>query len=247
VHWANGETRPLNPGVLVLVRPTDTHGFRAVDPAGFVHSNVAFPAAVLDELRERYFSHQAQFYGGAAALPLHHTLSAYRLKRLVEHAERLTRAPKTSLERDRFLLSLFGELEEDPKPVGKLAMAPEWLRRACEGIRQPQHLAGGTRAFARLAAHCAEHVARETRRHLGVTPTDLVTEARMDYAAQQLETSTSEIVEIAAACGIDNLSHFYKLFKRRFGVTPLHYRLRHQAIVRGETSRKTSVTARPRA
>ncbi|MDQ3381897.1 MAG: AraC family transcriptional regulator [Actinomycetota bacterium] len=33
------------------------------------------------------------------------------------------------------------------------------------------------------------------------------------------------IARIAVECGIGNLSHFYRLFNARFGVTPRRYRL----------------------
>ena len=39
------------------------------------------------------------------------------------------------------------------------------------------------------------------------------------------------IVRIAGDCGIGNLSHFYRLFNARFGVTPRRYRLGHQTLI----------------
>ncbi len=41
------------------------------------------------------------------------------------------------------------------------------------------------------------------------------------------------IVRIAGDCGIGNLSHFYRLFNARFGVTPRRYRLGHQTLIHG--------------
>jgi len=39
------------------------------------------------------------------------------------------------------------------------------------------------------------------------------------------------IVQIATGCGLPNLSHFYRLFNARFGVTPRQLRLRHRALM----------------
>jgi len=127
-------------------------------------------------------------------------------------------------------LNLFQEVGHSLSS-NKKAAYPEWLAQAIEKIRDPQNFVGGTLQFAALAARSAEHVARETKKHLGVTPTDLVNDARLDYAAMQLETSTKKIIEISTTCGFENLGHFYKLFQKKFGKSPRKYRLYHQKII----------------
>jgi AraC family cel operon transcriptional repressor len=77
-----------------------------------------------------------------------------------------------------------------------------------------------------------EHLARQVRQHLHKTPTDIVNEARLAHAASELQSSGRAITEIALECGVENLSHFYKLFREHFGCTPRQYRLRHCLIVR---------------
>jgi AraC-like DNA-binding protein len=71
-------------------------------------------------------------------------------------------------------------------------------------------------------------VARETKKWIGKTPTELVNMARLDYASQQLVQSHAKISDIAMDIGFNNLAHFYRLFRMQFGVTPRLYRLRNQ-------------------
>jgi AraC family cel operon transcriptional repressor len=71
-------------------------------------------------------------------------------------------------------------------------------------------------------------VARCARHHLGTTPTDYVNGIRMTYAMWQLEMADRGILDIALDCGIENLSHFYNLFRAQTGTTPRHYRLAHR-------------------
>ena len=59
-----------------------------------------------------------------------------------------------------------------------------------------------------------------------------VNDVRMEVAARELRTSTKKIIEICFDCGLQNLAHFYKLFRQKFGTTPRLYRARHQAVVR---------------
>ena len=79
----------------------------------------------------------------------------------------------------------------------------------------------------------ASFAGRATVRWLKQTPTEIVNTVRMDYSARQLTETARPILEIALDCGLNNLSHFYALFRQRFGVSPRKYRLRAHPTVRG--------------
>lgn len=70
------------------------------------------------------------------------------------------------------------------------------------------------------------------RRFMGVTPSDYINTQRMDHAARRLTGTSDSLTEIAAECGIPNLSHFHKLFLAAYGVTPQRYRrARQRALI----------------
>ena len=46
----------------------------------------------------------------------------------------------------------------------------------------------------------------------------------MEYAAKQLASSEKSIAEIAAELNFSNRSHFYKLFRERYGMSPVQYK-----------------------
>ena len=60
-----------------------------------------------------------------------------------------------------------------------------------------------------------------------MSPSAYTNERRMEYAALMLGSTDTSIENIAHDCGIENLSHFYRLFRARYGVTPRRYRLHH--------------------
>lgn len=64
----------------------------------------------------------------------------------------------------------------------------------------------------------------EFRRSFHTSPHRWLNEQRLAYARLQLITSQRAIAEIARECRFNNSSHFIKLFKERFGVTPAVYR-----------------------
>jgi AraC-like DNA-binding protein len=62
------------------------------------------------------------------------------------------------------------------------------------------------------------------RENGGVSVHEYINRVRMDRVAQLLRESGRSVAEIIELAGFDNTSNFYKLFKKRFGVTPKVYR-----------------------
>jgi AraC family cel operon transcriptional repressor len=69
------------------------------------------------------------------------------------------------------------------------------------------------------------------RKYVGQTPSDYINQIRMRHAARALTTDNEAISEIAADCGIPNMSHFHKLFRETHGLTPLQFRQKFQRQV----------------
>lgn len=229
-HLINGQRLPLAPGDLFMIRPEDRHDLRAIHENGLMLVNISFPAATIDFLRQRYFQHDKTFWGGREPTPAHFKLSNHQLECLKGEIEALARAPRERIYIERFLLNLLHELFI-PSIQWDYVGIPQWLRHACEQIRFPEHFSRGTQWFAKLAKRCPEHVARVTKEILGKTPTQIVNEARLDYAAEQLSLTSNEIIQICYDCGFESLSHFYKVFRKRFHIPPRGYRRQQQSFI----------------
>jgi len=223
-HQINGVSVPLQAGCLVLMRPADCHAIDPEGSEGLKLTNIAFPRDAHAELGARYFPGQAFWQTGK--LPVMHQVEPGQLRRLNRWADDLSQAPRQRLYLDRFLLNVLTELagshEEAPPEE-----APDWLVEACRAIQKRENFSGGVERFLKLCGRSREHAARTVRQQLGTTPTDYVNRIRIAYAQRQLEMGDQGILDIALDCGIENLSHFYSLFRERTGVTPRAYRLAH--------------------
>jgi AraC family transcriptional regulator, dual regulator of chb operon len=229
VHIVNGERLPLEPGNLVLMRPDDVHTFATTDPVGLTQVNVAFDAATLDFLRERYFEGGEWPWTGGA-LPATYALEPGDLGWSRELAGLLFTGPPTRLVLERFLLALLQQLMAPRLRPG----LPPWLDEALDKLsRDDEALARGVPALADLAGRSREHVNRVARQSVGRTATELVQELRLNRAALDLRLTDAPITRVALDCGFPNRSHFHRLFKARFGLTPRRYRLHHHALVGG--------------
>lgn len=224
-HRINGAMTSLQPGSLIMIRPQDRHGFGPANPGDMIQLTViSVPLEILNTLGQRYFSENSIFFWSNDILPFARDVDASRLRQLNEWAAELARSPHAAFYLDRFLLNLFEELSSDPEETS-IDEAPGWLLRAC--AKAPEQLEAGVEGFFGLCGRSREHVSRVMRRYLNMTPTDYMNKLRMTYARQQLEMGNREILDIALDCGIENLSHFYSLFRGETGTTPRAYRLRH--------------------
>ncbi|MGR3467868.1 MAG: AraC family transcriptional regulator [Shimia sp.] len=225
-HTINGREEELTPGTLTFIRPTDTHALSAVGESAQI-INVMFAPSVADHLGTRYADDlSGAFFWQSGPLPASHRLEGPRIERAINQSLELQSARRTLSRIESYLLTLMTHtVEVFDHATHHL---PPWLRHACEQARLPAVFRQGAAGFVRAAGRGHEHVARQTKAHLGVTPSAYVNRMRMEYAALKLASEDLPIPGVAEACGIENLSHFYRLFRHHYGVTPRAYRLLHQ-------------------
>jgi AraC family cel operon transcriptional repressor len=231
IHSINGRPMQLRSGDLILIRASDCHGFSSLPTGPFLRMvNFAFLASTWTHLRKRYFNNAPIFFSQPNLSARSYRLDEFQLASIRQAASPLRSGLRDRLQTETFLLSVLALLKAD-RFHAEAKAAPAWIRETCKAVSQDRNFAGGMPTLARLAKRSPEHVAREFRRYLDRTPTDVINDARMSHAADRLATSDEEIVAIALDCGLENLGHFYRLFHARYGCTPRDYRLRQRAVV----------------
>ncbi|MDR6550093.1 AraC family transcriptional regulator [Paenibacillus qinlingensis] len=75
----------------------------------------------------------------------------------------------------------------------------------------------------RLAGMSYTYFSKFFKKSVGLSFTDYVNRQRIQKAEKLLITKTEIITDIAASVGIENMAHFYELFKRYNGCTPKEY------------------------
>jgi len=77
--------------------------------------------------------------------------------------------------------------------------------------------------YARIAERSLASFKREFREYYHTTPGRWLTQKRLG-TCQLLNTSKKNITEIAYDSGFENVSHFSRIFKEKYGASPLQYR-----------------------
>ncbi|MDJ0822626.1 MAG: AraC family transcriptional regulator [Paracoccaceae bacterium] len=226
-HWINGVEEVLEPGHMVFLRPADRHALQAVSGSGARIFNVAFRPDTADHLVDRYGDEiGGRFFWQSGALPVTLRLRGPQRERAVNAMLTLRTSHRSLARIEHFLLSVMTHVLDAADVVDD--RAPAWLLAACRATREPRVFRRGVDGFLTAAGRSQEHVCRQARRYLGMSPTQYVNRIRIQHAAMLLAGTDRGLPDVAADCGFENLSYFHRLFREQYGTTPRGYRMRHR-------------------
>ena len=78
--------------------------------------------------------------------------------------------------------------------------------------------------LAELCHFSEYHFMRFFKRHMNMTSIEYLNQYRLEMASRQLAETNLSVTSIALESGFNNISYFNRVFKRKFGVTPMEYR-----------------------
>lgn len=78
--------------------------------------------------------------------------------------------------------------------------------------------------MASAAATSRSGLQRKLRQSMGITPQDLLREARIKRACQLLRTTSATVADVAYACGFTDPKYFSRCFKQSVGQSPTDYK-----------------------
>jgi len=223
IHEINGENQILSEGDFVLIRPWDEHKYSFLDNFDFEIISVGITCENFNSALNMLETEPEIF--NEPALPPIINLYGYNLTDIYRKLCRIERTPMGKERRIYFkailpylLYSFISYGEEQPR-----ACVPAWLANVINEMSKRENYIAGLPKLLELAHLSQEHLTREFRRHLDVTPTEFINIKRLNYAAELITEGNTEITDICYACGFNNLSHFYHCFKKRYGCTPKQF------------------------
>lgn len=82
--------------------------------------------------------------------------------------------------------------------------------------------------FAEIANRSTSTFRRDFEKHYHTSPGKWLTEKRLEKAKLLLKSSDKPISEITFDCGFKNISHFSRIFKEKYDVSPTKYRTQNK-------------------
>lgn len=157
-------------------------------------------------------------------------------KKMLAVAEELVNSPNSSsplhasLKEALYLRVLFTHMSGAGYEESTSELASVRMNKAQNWIHDNYALDITLEMVAKQVNISRSHFARQFRQHTGFSVIEYLLKVRCDAAANLLASSSTDITEVAFATGFSNLSHFYRHFKRRYGITPRAFRqmIKHQ-------------------
>lgn len=226
-HLLNGKKQFPGKNTLVFIRPDDAHCyFDASEDCRLV--NLAFHTRLFDKMTvfsgmEKAFGKLLE--GETPQMELTDLQTELAARRMSEANGCAKKKPEIARAKFRaLLLDIFISMAEMNKPGKHEDAIPEWLNSLCGEMNKQENVIRGLPALKKKANCSYEHLCRVFKKYLNKTPTEFINMNRLDSAAAMLSGTDEKINTVALDCGFENLSHFYHLFKEKFGTSPARYR-----------------------
>ena len=141
------------------------------------------------------------------------------------YIRRIRRQHRETLEKYLALIdaqdNTFSPVVEDERPIADDSMLKRVMQYVEENLSNSDANVGD---MAVAAAVSRSGLLRKLKQTMGVTPQELLSEARIKHACQLLRNSDMNVSEIAYLCGFTDPKYFSRCFRQSQGCTPSEYR-----------------------
>lgn len=224
-HVTNTGTQLLTTGMGCLVHPWDKHKFSTVTN-DYMQLNVM---ATDEHLRALLTVIDATLYDTLAAIthPVNYELQADTINDIMTTIHLLQTTEDGDRKKYTALLNLVWM--DLIKVICRNDLHanydyPEWLNAFIRKIREPENISRPIAELCSLTYFSYSHLTRLFKHYTGKTLNEYLTNLRLNYAAMLLRTTDMNVLDISSRAGYDSLSHFIRIFKNRFEITPKEYR-----------------------
>ncbi len=220
VHTINGAPYPLHSGVIVLLSPTDTHGW--TNASGTLHdcTKVRFSYNIWhNHLKDLCQAWQFPVVAELSAEDYQKALQLLDLLYAEYHMEQQTDKASLALHLIASLLLLIkrnlpGKADiDDSKTRAILLYVQEHF---CEPISITD--------VANALNYSPKYFSRLFTQELGIPFREYIHTQRLNYAYHLIKYSQLPITDVCYQTGFRSLAHFSKSFKSKYGLSPNHLR-----------------------
>ncbi|MBE7040519.1 MAG: helix-turn-helix domain-containing protein [Ruminococcaceae bacterium] len=224
IQVINGKKQVLPQHSMVLIRSGDVHTY--IKEGDFSFVNLTFSADTMKKL-SAYFGDILELLL-VQKMPPTIVLNKDDFRKMMDKLNALNTvdvndSQKLKLQMKLILtdiVALFLEVETNrPEPF-----VPDWLAKLADQMKKPESMQLTLSEISEQTHKTREHISRSFKKHYHMTVSDFMNEQRLNYSANLLLNTNLSIIDICYECGFQNLSWFYRNFKKRYAATPAQFR-----------------------
>ena len=104
---------------------------------------------------------------------------------------------------------------------------PSSLLHAISEMKKEENLRRGIPAFMEFTNYSQSHLSRLMKKHFNMNIHDYVLHLRLERAYNDIIFTNENLKDISESVGYESFSHFTKIFKRKYNITPAALRKTH--------------------
>ena len=219
IHNINDEIQVLSKGALVFIRDKDIHQYSFFNDYDMELISIGVTNRIIEETCNYLKMDVNELQ--KPLLPGHVILDGADYWKMAEELK-LIAIKDPGIKRRQYFMSLLPSMlyrimhSENREVV----ILPRWLSSLIEEMNVKKNFIEGLPKMLELSKVCQEHLTREFRRFLGISPTEFINMKRINYAAELLLERKYGILDICYMCGYNSMSYFYENFTKTYHCTP---------------------------
>lgn len=225
IHHVNDLSQVVSRGSLVFVRPSDIHCYGYYQKDDFEFWNAGITEDLFMQAIAYLGIHRA--YIDSPRLPRHVHLDNKTMQDVNSMLTTLKNTPDGEIRNKMFhmvLVNILFNIYMGDDATQHIEI-PSWMLQLIEKMDQPENFVEGLPKLLELANYSQAYVNRTFRQYLYTTPTQYINNLRLRYAYRLIASTDLSILEIANACGFNNISYFYTIFKKQYACCPNELRV----------------------
>lgn len=228
IHYVNNDMQILEPGCLVFIRPEDTHKYIYRNEKQYEFVNLTFSKKIGESLLSYLSGADDISVFTSSTLPKIVRLTPAEVQSFMKRADKFNTVNSDDYVEQRlnirsFLLDTFIKYFLRRKDEFR-ANLPQWLEITCDKMQKPENFIAGIPRMVEISGKTQEHLARTMRKHLDVSLSQYINDLRLNYAVNLIINTNLHVTDICFEAGFGNISCFYSLFNKAYGMSPVQFR-----------------------
>ncbi len=229
MHNINGESECCMAGNLQLIRPADCHAYSFINRYDMELISIGISRKLMEEVAvflELELSELEE-----QTMPLQMLCDITRAEATVHAMNKLGRILDAGMRRVYGKSMIAGLLYNLMHKTVTSTKLPEWLSVLISEMSQPDNFRTGLGRMVELSHVTQNHLNREMKKYLHMTPTEFINAKRIACATELLLQQKHSITEVAELSGFETLSNFYDNFKKIQECSPKEFLAKNKTSI----------------
>lgn len=217
-HLLDQESRTIFSGDCCLLTPNNVHAFENTS-SSFLHRDILFQTDYFKSICNVYSPElYDRFVSGALCNQL--KMTSEQLNQLEQLIQPIALNPDIQDNTYAGAICTYIITAFLSQQLDQQLQYPVWITKLLSLLSAPENFTIDQQVLLHSFPYSKEYICRTFKKLIGMTITDYFNEQKMKYAYTLLQSSSYSIEQICERINFNNVSYFYRLFKKTFQITP---------------------------